>query len=152
MNGLTPTSRVLIWTRTTTNKIFIDTSGFFCIFSERDINHVAAIELYEAARTRLTTNYVLAEYVALADARGLPREDAVSFSAEIINDRNIEVIWVDENLHRRAVELLQNRRDKNYSLCDAVSFVLMSELEISEALTTDKHFEQENFVRLLKHS
>lgn len=132
--------------------MFIDTSGFFCIFSERDTNHAAAIELYEAARSRLTTNYVLAEYVALADARGLPREDAVSFSAEIINDRNIEVIWVDENLHRRAVELLQNRRDKNYSLCDAVSFVLMSEREVSEALTTDKHFEQENFVRLLKHS
>lgn len=45
---------------------------------------------------------------------------------------------------------MQKRIDKNYSLCDAVSFVIMNDREISEALTTDKHFEQENFVRLLK--
>jgi len=39
---------------------------------------------------------------------------------------------------------------KTYSLCDAVSFILMSERRMTNALTTDKHFEQENFVRLLK--
>ncbi len=40
--------------------------------------------------------------------------------------------------------------DKTYSLCDAVSFVLMRLEGITEALTTDHHFEQEGFVRLLK--
>lgn len=46
--------------------------------------------------------------------------------------------------------MLKTRSDKTYSLCDAASFILMREYEIVEALTTDKHFEQEGFVRLLK--
>ncbi len=45
--------------------------------------------------------------------------------------------------------LLEARPDKDCSLCDAVSFVLMRERQINEALTTDKHFVQEGFVRFL---
>jgi uncharacterized protein len=52
-------------------------------------------------------------------------------------------------LHRQALQLLENRQDKTYSLCDAVSFVIMREWNLLEALTTDKHFKQEGFVRLL---
>jgi predicted nucleic acid-binding protein len=48
------------------------------------------------------------------------------------------------------MELLANRLDKNYSLCDAVSFVLMQTRGLTEALTTDKHFKQEGFIKLLK--
>ena len=58
-------------------------------------------------------------------------------------------LWVDETLHRAAMTLLQARLDKTYSLCDAVSFVLMQHYGITEALTTDHHFEQEELVRLL---
>jgi uncharacterized protein len=68
----------------------------------------------------------------------------------ILRSLDIEVIWVDDNLHRRAIELLQQRMDKSYSLCDAVSFVIMRERGMSDALTTDQHFEQEGFQRLLK--
>jgi predicted nucleic acid-binding protein len=46
--------------------------------------------------------------------------------------------------------LLEERPDKDYSLCDAVSFVLMRQYNLADALTTDKHFEQEGFTRLLK--
>lgn len=60
------------------------------------------------------------------------------------------MVWVDENLHNRAFELLQKRLDKTYSLCDAVSFIVMREPQIAEALTTDKHFEQEGFIKLLQ--
>lgn len=56
---------------------------------------------------------------------------------------------MDESLHRAALELLGVRPDKSYSLCDAVSFILMRRNGISEALTTDRHFAQEGFVRLL---
>lgn len=46
-------------------------------------------------------------------------------------------------------KLLSDRQDKTYSLCDAVSFVLMRQRGMTGALTTDRHFEQEGFVRLL---
>jgi predicted nucleic acid-binding protein len=42
------------------------------------------------------------------------------------------------------------RQDKTYSLCDVVSFILMRQRGVAKALTTDRHFEQEGFVRLLK--
>jgi len=44
----------------------------------------------------------------------------------------------------------RQRLDKTYSLCDAVSFVLMRQYGYTEALTTDHHFEQEGFHRLLQ--
>ncbi len=72
------------------------------------------------------------------------------YSQEILRDENVKIIWVDEELHTKSVELLKERPDKKYSLCDAVSFVLMRERKISEALTTDKHFKQEGFIRLLE--
>ena len=130
--------------------ILIDTSGFFAMHSEKDKNHSLAIDLYRKTRTRLTTNYALAEYVALALIRGLPHSKVLSFSEEVLSDEAITIAWVDEALHTQAVELLQARSDKSYSLCDAVSFVLMHERGILEALTTDKHFVQEGFIRLLE--
>ncbi len=62
---------------------------------------------------------------------------------------DIETVWADESLHQAAMALLQARPDKTYSLCDAVSFVLMRKRKISEALATDHHFEQEGFQKLL---
>jgi predicted nucleic acid-binding protein len=59
------------------------------------------------------------------------------------------MVWVDEELHRGALALLMAGVDKTYSLCDAVSFILMRQRRITEALTTDHHFEQEGFQRLL---
>lgn len=129
--------------------MLIDTSGFFAVYSEKDKSQVQAKELYEKSWFRLTTNYVLAEYVALSLIRGLPRKEVLAFSQEILFDETIEIVWVDEDLHTKAVELLLERQDKTYSLCDAVSFILMRERGINEALTTDKHFEQEGFIRLL---
>jgi predicted nucleic acid-binding protein len=105
--------------------------------------------LYQAVRMRMTHSYVLAEFVALAHARRLPRMAALTFVSDLIANPDIDMIWVDEALHREALTLLMGRVDKTYSLCDAVSFVLMRQRHITEALTTDHHFEQEGFQRLL---
>jgi predicted nucleic acid-binding protein len=67
-----------------------------------------------------------------------------------MGDPTIEIVWVDDQIHRAGLSLLRARLDKSYSLCDVVSFLLMRERGIAEALTTDRHFEQEGFVRLLK--
>ena len=49
---------------------------------------------------------------------------------------------------REGADLLQQRPDKEWSLCDAVSFLLMPAHGVQDALTTDHHFEQAGFVRL----
>lgn len=130
--------------------MLIDTSGWLCVYHKDEPEHAEAVKFYDAARSHLTHSYVLAEFVPLAQTRRFPRQSNLNFSQRILDDEEIELIWVDENLHRQAVKLLQDREDKTYSLCDAVSFVLMRERGITDALTTDKHFEQEGFVRLLK--
>ena len=109
-----------------------------------------AVSSYGAATTkRLTHNYVLDEFVALGQARKLSRGAVLDFSERLIEDADVETVWVDEARHRAALALLRARPDKSYTLCDAVSFVLMPERDVIEALTTDRHFEQEGFVRLL---
>ena len=130
--------------------MFLDTSGLFCLFDIREAHHALAGELLGRAGRRFTTSYVLVEFVSLVIARRANLEDGLEFIERLQFDDSIELIWVSEELHVAAMNLLHRRRDKTYSLCDAVSFVLMKEREITEALTTDHHFEQEGFTRLLK--
>jgi len=130
--------------------MLLDTSGLMCVLDKQDWRYAEAVRHYQAARVRLVTNYVLAEYVALAHVRGLSRQQTLDFSDAVLRDQNVEIVWVEKPLHRQALDLLQARRDKEYSLCDAVSFVLMRERCITETLTTDKHFAQEGFTRLLE--
>ena len=129
--------------------LFLDTSGLLCIHDQDDFRNAQAIEIFTAARFLLTSNYVLAEFVPLSQTRGKDRQEIISFIKDLLEIPRLQLIWVDENLHNQAMELLANRLDKNYSLCDAVSFVLMRERGIIEALTTDKHFKQEGFIKLL---
>jgi uncharacterized protein len=57
---------------------------------------------------------------------------------------------VDESLDAASREYLSSRPDKDYSLVDCSSFVIMERMGLTEALTNDRHFEQAGFVRLLK--
>lgn len=129
--------------------MFLDTSGLLCLHNRAEPLHAHARTLYHAAHVRLTHSYVLAEFVALANARRLPRLAALTFVVDLVGNPDIETAWINEALHREAMDLLLARQDKTYSLCDAVSFVLMRQRHLTEALTTDRHFEQEGFQRLL---
>jgi predicted nucleic acid-binding protein len=130
--------------------MLLDTSGLYSYFDKDDLFHVKAVEYFEASVSMLVNNYVLAEFIPLCRVRGLNREKTLAFVEEILLSPFIEKIWTTERHYIEALTLLKARFDKTYSLCDAASFILMREYEIVEALTTDKHFEQEGFVRLLK--
>ncbi|MGH9834636.1 MAG: type II toxin-antitoxin system VapC family toxin [Blastocatellia bacterium] len=130
--------------------MLLDTSGLFCYYHRNESQHADAVTFFKAAPTRLTHNYVLAEFVPLCQTRGLNRVEALTFAADLLDDPLVEVVWVDEAMHRSALVLLRRQIDKTYSLCDAVSFLLMEQYSLTEALTTDHHFEQAGFVRLLK--
>ena len=130
--------------------MILDTSGLLCLHFSTEPLHIQACIAYQKATIRLTHNYIIAEYVALTNARRFPRASVLEFVVDLLDNPDIETVWVDESIHRAAVEFLTLRQDKTYSLCDAVSFILMRQRSVSEALTTDRHFEQEGFVRLLK--
>jgi predicted nucleic acid-binding protein len=129
--------------------MFIDTSGLMCLFDARDHRHSSAIRYFDSTKTRLTHNYVLAEFVALAIARRAPPTQTLQFVKAIGADSEIDVVWVSRELHERALQLLFARSDKRWSLCDAVSFIVMADGSITDSLTTDHHFDQAGFVRLL---
>jgi uncharacterized protein len=65
----------------------------------------------------------------------------LDFVSELASDPNVAIVWVGEEDHRSAIDLLRERPDKDYSLCDAVSFLQMRRRGVTEALTTDHHFE-----------
>ncbi len=127
----------------------VDTSGLFCVHDADDPLHARAQLTFGSAPRLLTHSYVLAEFVALSNARGLPRGPVLTYLIDLTRLPNVEIVWVTQELHVSAMDLLRRRLDKTYSLCDAVSFVLMRRRGITEALTTDRHFEQEGFRRLI---
>ncbi len=129
--------------------MLLDTSGLLCLLHRGEPHHDRARAAYELASRRLTHDYVVAELIALATVRRLPRRSVLTFVVDLLANPDIDTVWVDESLHRKALELLSKRHDKAYSLCDAVSFVLMQEGDLTEALSTDHHFEQEGFRKLL---
>lgn len=80
--------------------MFIDTSGLMCVFDVRDRRHSSAITHFDENTARLTHNYVLAEFVALAIARGAPLTTALRFVDAIGSGSEIELMWVSRELHQ----------------------------------------------------
>ena len=130
--------------------MMLDTSGLLCLHHEEEPGHEDAVEMFEAAGTKFVHSYILSEFVALAHARGLNRTSTLGFLDGLEAQIDVRVVWVDEALHRQAIAMLARQPDKSYSLCDAVSFLLMRRFGMTEALTTDHHFEQAGFVRVLR--
>lgn len=130
--------------------MLLDTSGLLSFLHKAEVNHREAVRLMAGAPIRLTHGYVLAELVALGRARKFPPAPVLDFLEDLPVGIGIEVVFVGDDLHARAVDLLRRRSDKTWSLCDAVSFVLMTDRKLAEALTTDHHFEQAGFIRLLR--
>jgi predicted nucleic acid-binding protein len=129
--------------------MFLDTSGFLCMLDRRERLRELAIGFYRSSRVKLTHSLVVAELVALATSRGVPREGVISYTVDLLANPDVEIVWSNESAVRAGMDLLLARSDKNYSLCDAVIFLLMRVRGLTDALTTDKHFEQEGFRRLL---
>jgi len=62
----------------------------------------------------------------------------------------LKIVHIDPSLDDQAWSYFQRHRDKDWSLVDCVSFIVMNQYNIAEALTSDHHFEQAGFIRLLK--
>nr|HET6901859.1 hypothetical protein [Ktedonobacteraceae bacterium] len=136
------------------DSLFIDTSGWIEVFGKNEPLHDKATEIFTRAlkvrRPIVTTNYIINEYLGRDGKRcRLSREDLLNVVDYISHSPIIEVVHIGEKSHSVALLLLRNRLDKEWSLVDATSFNLMNERGIQEALTTDHHFEQAKFIKLL---
>ena len=135
--------------------LFVDTSGWAAFFDVDDPDHtVAAATVAESIRqhrTLVTTNYVLAEIVALFSSRRMhiPHTEMVTAITLIKTEPDILIEHIDLATDEEAWQLVVSRADKRWSLVDASSFVMMRRLGITDALTTDHHFEQAGFARML---
>ena len=129
--------------------MLLDTSGLFALLDAREPLHLKARSLYGSASRRVTHGFVLAELVALANARGLPAGPILQFTMRLLANAKIEIVWPEKLLTSQALALLLARQGRGYPLCDAVSFVLMRASGLSDALTTDSHFNDEGFQCLL---
>ena len=136
------------------NKVFIDTSGWASFFIEKEPNHVETLRLMRQWQQQnhriVTTNYVLTELIALFTRERVQCSTALNYIETIRSADWVEIVHIDESLDAEAWQFLANRLDKKWSLVDAVSFVVMQEREMTDALTADHHFEQAGFVCLLK--
>lgn len=130
--------------------MLIDTSGLLCLIHKDEIFHNQATEYFMSYQKIFIHNYIIAEFVALANVRKIPRDKVLNFLLEMNKNKKVQMTWIDKMLHDAGMVLLETRMDKTYSLCDAVSFVVMRQYKITTSLTTDVHFEQEGFIRLLK--
>ncbi len=136
-------------------EIFVDTAGWASLFVKTGPFHQEAALLFRerkrAGTMFVTTNYVLLELAALLTSPvKLPRAKMLEYIEAIKQAPYVKVVHIDERLDSAGWALLKSRADKDWSLVDAVSFVVMEERGIKEALTTDRHFEQVGFIRLLK--
>ncbi len=137
----------------TRNSPFADTSGWGYYLDRSSPIYPAVRSAYQDAvaqkRGIVTTNYIIAELVALLTSRpGFQRQQIITFVDTLKLAPHIEIIHIDPELDAQAWELLKNRPDKNWSLVDASSFVVMELHGIREALTTDHHLTQAGFVAL----
>ena len=131
-------------------RTFADTSFYVAAVNPRDALHDLANE--QAGRLRgtiVTTEYVLVE-VGNWLARSGDREVFVQLVRQVQADPRTAVVSSNSSLFQQGLDLYSHRLDKDWSLTDCISFVVMREYGLREALTADHHFEQAGFVALLK--
>lgn len=129
---------------------FVDTFYIVALVNERDEYHERANELVAVYDNTplLVTDAVLLE-IGNSLARSYKAE-AVEIFEEFFASTEVQIIRLDEALFDKAYELYKSHVDKTWGLVDCISFVVMREHGISDALTHDKHFIQAGFRALMR--
>ena len=130
--------------------IFVDTSAWYAVEVEDDVNHEAACTFLSNIASgkhgvSITTDYVLDEALTLMRSRR-DLTSATAFINKIRKSKSVRVFWIDEDLFERALIIFQKSDHKSWSFTDCTSFALMRELSISEAFTFNRHFKEAGFL------
>jgi hypothetical protein len=128
---------------------FADTFFFLAFLNPRDKAHAKAFAANREDRPVVTSEWVLLEVAdhlcSLTNRLLLPR-----LRAELVADGRFKILPVDQETLERAIELYDTRHDKEWSLTDCTSFIIMTDRRIKDAWTGDHHFEQAGFQILMK--
>ena len=134
-------------------EVFLDTAYAIALSSPADRFHpraVALAEQMEALGTRLVTTRAVLLEIGNALAKPRFREAAAQLLAALEADSNVDIVPLSESLYARAVQLYRERPDKEWGITDCVSFLVMQDRGLTEALATDEHFQQAGFRSLLR--
>ena len=133
------------------NAVFADTSYFLAFLGDKDQYHQRAIAWTRVLRAPVvTTEYVVIE-VGNSLTKGDDRAVFVDFYRELRDQAKLEVIPASTELQDQGAKLFAKRLDKEWSLTDCISFVVMSDRHLYDALSTDRDFEEAGFRALLRY-
>lgn len=135
------------------NQVFVDTAAWIALLNIDDVwyqeAHRLRLVLVKKNYVFITTDFILLE---IADALCSPKckKKTADFLQNIYQLKSTRVIALNQSLFQAGLRLYETRLDKDWGLTDCISFVVMQSEGIVEAFTSDKHFEQAGFTRLLK--
>ncbi len=134
------------------DEVFVDTAAWIALLDESDSLHKKANEVLDRLSERksrlVTTEFILLELGDGFSAVG-KREKALKFIEELRELEILRIIPATQDLLSQGWELYTNRPDKNWQVTDCISFVVMKKENISIAFTSDRHFEQSGFTKLM---
>ena len=132
--------------------VLVDTAAWIALVNTRDELHDRAkqimAELRDGSVALVTTGFVLIE-VANAFCASAWRGKAIKLIDGLRSLPNLRIIEADSSLLSDGWQLYCDRLDKEWSLTDCVSIAVMEKEQINEAFTSDHHFEQAGFSKLL---
>lgn len=135
--------------------VFLDTAYAIALSASSDQYHNLAVALSEQLEREgialVTTRAVVIE-IGNSLSKLRYRKSAVALLESLEADPSVEIVPVTEELYGRAYDLYRDRPDKEWGLTDCLSFIVMKDHNLSEALTTDDHFEQAGFRALMQQA
>ena len=129
--------------------LFADTFYYLALLNPDDAAHDLARDFARTVKgSKVTTVWVLTE---IGDALAMPKQRGlfVELLDRLRSDPTLTIVAASDELFGRGFDLYANRPDKGWSLTDCISFVVMRERGLIEALTGDRHFDQAGFKSLL---
>jgi predicted nucleic acid-binding protein len=132
--------------------VFADSGYWIALIDPKDDLHLKAKEVTGNLQPLhiVTSEMVLVEVLNFFRQTQAVREAAGTAVQAIVTNANVTVVPQTRDLFRRALDQYRGRLDKEWSVTDCSSFLIMQERGISDALAHDHHFEQAGFKALLR--